>query len=421
MKRHNLALLGGSAVVMSAATTFGVGAAVVPTSTLAAARPAPSVQPARRLHPAAGGFVRLRTAAEATEIRQLYGRSALWAFDAPERRYRSLTNYRPAAGTPLYASSLHAAGLLGPLAALASAASSAGSSVSGGAGNLLSARVATEVVSARLSRFHRHHALPAAPTTASETPTTTPPAPPTTAPAPSTTAPAPVTPAGSGTSAPPPPPSSSTQPLGGAPGPWTLNFDDEFSQDSSLNTSKWTPYWFSDGSSSNGTTMLSSNVSVANGVLNLELTPSSGGLVSTNGKYQFTYGYAEARIYLPPSGSSIANWPAWWTDGQSWPADGEMDVMEGLGGQACFHFHSNAGGPGSCASGNFSGWHTFGADWEPGSVTYYYDGQNVGSITTGITGSPMYLILENSGGSYGGPSVTPSDMEVSYVRVWQHG
>ena len=51
--------------------------------------------------------------------------------------------------------------------------------------------------------------------------------------------------------------------------------------------------------------MDSSNVSVSGGYLNLALTSSgTGGLVSTNPSggaspgFQFTYGYAEARIYL---------------------------------------------------------------------------------------------------------------------------
>jgi beta-glucanase (GH16 family) len=125
-----------------------------------------------------------------------------------------------------------------------------------------------------------------------------------------------------------------------------------------------------------------------------------------------------ARIYLPGSGSTIDNWPAWWTDGQNWPQDGEMDVLEGLGGQACYHFHSPAGAPGGCAAGNFTGWHTYGAKWESGSVIYYYDGKAVGTITTGITAAPMYLILNDAvSRTAGGPS-RPSTMRIAYVRVW---
>lgn len=218
----------------------------------------------------------------------------------------------------------------------------------------------------------------------------------------------------------------------GDPGSWRLVFDDEFTSDSSLNTSKWSPYWFANGDVSNDTPMDSSNVAISGGHLNLNLTPSgSGGLISTDGHFSFTYGFVEARVFLPAANNGvIANWPAVWADGQSWPADGEMDIMEGLSGQACAHFISSGGSgeanPGICPpKGDLTGWHTFGADWEPGQVTYYYDGTDIGTIKTGtggvtVTGQPMYLILENSDGSYGGPVVRPTTMEVDYVRVWQH-
>jgi beta-glucanase (GH16 family) len=221
-------------------------------------------------------------------------------------------------------------------------------------------------------------------------------------------------------------PPGSTNPSG-VSGNWTLEFDDEFTKDSSLNTTVWSPDWFGSGNTQNQTLMLSSSVSVSGGYLNLEATSSSGAIVSTNPDdgqaghtgYQFTYGFAEAKIYLPASGSGIANWPAWWTNGQDWPTDGEIDIMEGLSGLACYHFHYTGGGPGGCATGDYTGWHTYGAEWQPGSVTYYYDGAPVGQITSGITSMPMYLILENSTGSYGGTVVTPADMLVAYVRVWQ--
>ena len=55
--------------------------------------------------------------------------------------------------------------------------------------------------------------------------------------------------------------------------------------------------------------------------------------------------------------------------------------MEGLSGVICWHFHDPLGGPGGCDTAITPGWHTFASDWQPGSVTYYYDGQDVGSIT----------------------------------------
>jgi hypothetical protein len=221
----------------------------------------------------------------------------------------------------------------------------------------------------------------------------------------------------------------------GASGWGTPTFDDEFTSDSSLNTSDWTPYWYSNGTNQNGTNMYSSNVSIANGYLNLDASGgegSSGGLISSNPSdgsghkgFEYTYGFMEVSAYIPASGSKVANWPAIWAVGADWPEDGELDVMEGLSGSACYHFHYGSGSGsqvGGCASGTYTGWHTFAANWQPGSVTYYYDGVEVGQDTGSyITTEPMYIILENSTGSYGLiPVTTPTDMQVAYVRVWHN-
>lgn len=238
-------------------------------------------------------------------------------------------------------------------------------------------------------------------------------------------------------------PSGSVQPNGGPGGAWNIIFDDEFNT-SSLNTTIWTPNWFSTslGCSANPTdtaNYATSNVSQpGDGYLHLDITSGIstcggntkqylGALASTNPSdgisghtgFAYTYGYIEFRAYLPASGSAIANWPATWTTGQPvWPANGENDTMEGLfGGQACYHFHSPSGHPGACASGNYSGWHIFASDWEPGSVTYYYDGVQVGQISTGITSSPHYIILDYT--TTTNMLVVPATMLVDYVRLWQ--
>ncbi len=239
---------------------------------------------------------------------------------------------------------------------------------------------------------------------------------------------------------------ASVQPLGMA-GTWNVVFDDEFNGPG-LDTTKWSTGWFGSGitagvNSAEDDCYDPAQVSVSGGSLGLtairktelcgsvqaspqvQNTPSAEdyatGAVTTFGKAQFSYGAFEARIDLPVSGNrAVANWPAWWADGRDWPADGEMDIMEGLGGQACFHFHSLAGAPGGCAGYDFAGWHVYGADWEPGSVTYYYDGVEVGRITTGVTSAPMFLILDNAVAGAGGITVTPGTMKVDYVRVWAH-
>ena len=55
-------------------------------------------------------------------------------------------------------------------------------------------------------------------------------------------------------------------------------------------------------------------------------------------------------------------------------------------------------------------------------VTYYYDGFDVGSITSAtstITSSPMYLILVSST-STSSVVQAPAVERFDYVRVWEH-
>jgi len=228
----------------------------------------------------------------------------------------------------------------------------------------------------------------------------------------------------------------------GVSGDWALKFDDEFNG-TGLNTADWSTGWFGSGitapaNSSEDNCDDPAEVSEGGGVLNLSLVQQSencggqedyaAGVVSTMNTYSFTYGFIEARVWLPGvSGNpgEVANWPGVWTDGQNWPQDGEIDIVEGLHGQACAHFHGPdnpggiaAGDGNGCAGGNYTnGWHTFAADWEPGSITYYYDGTDIGSLTSGITSAPQFIVLDNAAG---GDLSTPATMMIDYVRVWQH-
>ena len=217
-------------------------------------------------------------------------------------------------------------------------------------------------------------------------------------------------------------------------------FRDDFSG-SSLDLSKWRPNWLA-GTDDAITKPVNSaelscydpaNVSVSGGYLRLRAEarsckanngvtyPYASGLVESAHDFTFTYGRMEARVWLPPAGNGKgSNWPAFWANGTGqWPTTGELDVMEVLEGRACYHFHSPSGGPGGCASlPDPSGWHTFAAEWRPGVVTYFYDGRQVGRITSGITSSPMYLIFNLALSTKISPPVqVPSEMLVDWVRV----
>lgn len=213
---------------------------------------------------------------------------------------------------------------------------------------------------------------------------------------------------------------------------WTLVFSDDFSG-TSLNKTNWASYWFSDGTLNpgSGTWGYASNVTV-NGQLNLRLWNSTNGaLIATNPHggaktgFQFVYGYAEAQLTLPTNSGVIAHWPAWWLDGQSWPIDGEIDIMEGLGGHAAWHYHYEGASGAAAIGGNINtspGTHIYGVNWYPGHLDFYYDGTLVASASNAnlsggatVSSNAMYLILDYDGGS--GPA--PATMVVHYVRVFQ--
>lgn len=244
------------------------------------------------------------------------------------------------------------------------------------------------------------------------------------------------TPTATPTPSPTPTPTPSSAPIPNGPGgSWTLGFDDEFSG-TSLDTTKWSTGWFGSGitgpvNSEEQQCYDPTQVTMSGGALNLTAIaksetcvgttrPYASGMVTSNGKYQYTYGYAESRIWLPGT-TQISDWPAWWQDGQSWPTTGEIDIVEGLSGAACWHFIYSGGNPGGCAPGTYAGgWHTFGADWEPTAITYYYDGVQVGWVTSGVTSASMYLLLNLAVDQlYGGPVQIPATMSIDYVRVWQ--
>jgi len=228
----------------------------------------------------------------------------------------------------------------------------------------------------------------------------------------------------------------SPQPIG-QPGSWRLAFDDDF-DGARLDTTKWRPNWL--GSDDKAVTKPvnaeevscydPSQIRQEGGELLLVAEARAcanwdyaSGLVHTDRRFNFVYGYAEARMWMP---DGVGVWPAFWLNGQRNPLDGEIDVVEASGTDVGrYHFHYQCGdkrcSPGGTApvAGATSGWHTYAVRWSRGSIEWYYDGIQVYARQDDVPTVPHYLVV-NLGLRKGPKGYTlPATLRVDYVRVWQ--
>ncbi|MEO1005422.1 MAG: family 16 glycosylhydrolase, partial [Cyanobacteria bacterium J06638_38] len=166
----------------------------------------------------------------------------------------------------------------------------------------------------------------------------------------------------------------------------------------------------------------------------------SSGMISGDNHHAFTYGYMEIRAQVP-LGQSL--WPAFWMLPSSggWPP--ELDIMETLSeidpntNQLESNLYTTLHTPdSSLPGGNFyqqSGYwgidfsrdfHTYAAEWNADSITWFVDGVELFTVDTGITQEPMYLLANLAiGGDWPGAinENTPdySTFDIDYIRVYQ--
>jgi beta-glucanase (GH16 family) len=147
----------------------------------------------------------------------------------------------------------------------------------------------------------------------------------------------------------------------------------------------------------------------------------SSGMLKSN--FTQTYGYFEIRAELP-KGQGL--WPAFWLLGEQ---NREIDILEGLGSNTKVAYnalHSNAvpaiGNPSFNPYGD--GFHTYGALWNPKTITFLVDGTPVWTTPTPYDmDQPMKMILNLAvGGNWAGsPDAStpwPAQMKIDYVRVY---
>ena len=171
----------------------------------------------------------------------------------------------------------------------------------------------------------------------------------------------------------------------------------------------------------------------------------TSGRITTEGLFDHTYGRFEARIKLP-EGQGL--WPAFWMLGAdfaevSWPACGEIDVME-LRGEKPYVSLGTVHGPGysggegigddyTLAEGTFADdFHVFAVDFDPEHIVWSVDGVAFQTLTPGdlpegtgwVFNKPFFMILNLAvGGVFleepDEDTVFPAVMEVDYVRVYE--
>ena len=244
----------------------------------------------------------------------------------------------------------------------------------------------------------------------------------------------------------------------------TLIWSDEFDGEGAIDSSKWHHQTLLPNGSSwynneiQHYTDRIDNSNVSNGVLNIVAKKevySSQGVTKQytsarlNSKFAFQYGKIEIRAKLP---SGIGTWPAIWTLGKninengaywdnqgygttSWPACGEIDIMEHWGYnqnyvQSATHTPSSYGGTvnigGQVIPTASSEFHTYTLLWYPDRLVFSVDG-NIHYIYKPIElnndtwpfNEEQYLLLNFAILPDIDPNFVVDALEVEYVRVYQ--
>ena len=235
---------------------------------------------------------------------------------------------------------------------------------------------------------------------------------------------------------------------------WTKRFDENFS----TNLNQWN-IWTGGAYNNELQHYRSANLVISNGVLSIVAKRENvtGATLPTNPtpkNFEFTSGRIEskatfsssnptpkvrmiARIKLP---TGYGMWPAFWSYGNPWPTQGEIDIMEARGNES-FKYHtaywfgrrsgvnmaSNTEGTVTSESSLTDCWHVYEVIWQKNSLTWLLDGQVVVTKTGGWI-SDFYrknefitLNLAVGGGFFGNPpasSIVTGTMQIDWVKVF---
>jgi beta-glucanase (GH16 family) len=235
------------------------------------------------------------------------------------------------------------------------------------------------------------------------------------------------------------------------PAAWALSFNDEFSG-SSLDGSKWAYRQLGPRKGGVNTT---DAVAVANGLLTITTFTEEGvhytGMLGTQGKFDQTYGYFEARMKFH---STAGQWSAFWLQSPTYGAVGnpatagtEIDVVEHRAANnnnndirdryvSAVHWDGYEAAHQQTAKthrdlpglGNDS-WHTYGLKWTASGYDFYYDDALIWTVATPVSQRSEYLILSSEvedgtwagnvpAGGFGSLLASVTNVQVDYVRVY---
>lgn len=232
---------------------------------------------------------------------------------------------------------------------------------------------------------------------------------------------------------------------------WTFEttpvFEDNFTVNGNPDPAKW---GYDIGGSGWGNSELqyytnrSQNAAALNGILKITAIRenysgsafTSARLISKD-KFSFKYGKIEARAKLP---AGLGTWPAIWMLGSnintvSWPACGEIDIMEHRGSElnkifGTLHYPGRSGGNADGKTTTIatatSDFHNYSVEWTPTYIKFYVDTQLfhsfVNSSSTPFNQNFFIILNLAMGGTFGGPvdpAFTNASMEVDYIKVYK--
>ena len=235
---------------------------------------------------------------------------------------------------------------------------------------------------------------------------------------------------------------------------WTKRFEENFS--SSLG--QWN-IWTGGAFNNELQYYQAPNLVISDGILNIQAKRENATGVTTPfdatpKTFQFTSGRIESKIHFSSSPTTpkvrmIARiklptgygmWPAFWSYGDPWPTQGEIDIMEARGNEpfkyqtAYWYGHRAGVNIASGTEGSVTSevsltdcWHVYEMIWTKNSIVYLLDGQVVVTKTGGWIpnfykkSERITLNLAVGGGFFDNPdpsTIQTGTMQVDWVKVF---